>query len=146
MLLAILICSSGGKQALAAEPTIITLTQTGCQFLEPEGRDHGFEPSRKADCESINADSAARRLQTAHTLTLKPGRYLFRVTNRDVPYALGFWLRGNGLRGRASLPGVSGGGLGKGATKDYAIELTEGDYVYSCPLNSTPDYSVRVRP
>ena len=26
------------------------------------------------------------------------------------------------------------------------IELTEGDYVYSCPLNSTPDYSVRVRP
>ncbi len=26
----------------AAEPTVITLTQTGCQFTEPEGKDHGF--------------------------------------------------------------------------------------------------------
>ena len=34
---------------------------------------------------------------------------------------------------------VSGGGLSLGATRDYAVELKEGVYVYSCPLNPTPD-------
>ena len=78
-------------------------------------------------------------------LELKPGRYIFRVTNQDVPYDLGFWLRGEGLIGRASLPSVSGGGLHEGATLDYEIELKAGEYVYSCPLNSTPDYRLVVK-
>ncbi|MGP1614552.1 MAG: hypothetical protein ACTS5Y_05780, partial [Pollutimonas bauzanensis] len=73
-----------------------------------------------------------------------PGRYIFRVTNKDVPYELGFWLRGAGLTGRATLPSVSGGGLTQGVTKDYAIELKPGEYAYSCPLNPTPDYRLIV--
>ncbi|MDX5359945.1 MAG: hypothetical protein LPL00_01315, partial [Alphaproteobacteria bacterium] len=77
-------------------------------------------------------------------MTLKPGTYVFRVTNRDVPYGLGFWIRGDGVIGRATLPSASGGGLSKGVTKDYEITLTPGDYVYSCPLNPTPDYRIRV--
>ena len=75
---------------------------------------------------------------------LEPGKYIFRVTNQDVPYALGFWLRGKGIVGRATLPSVSGGGLGTGITKDYVIELSEGEYLYSCPLNPTPDYRLVV--
>ena len=47
--------------------------------------------------------------------------------------------------GRASLPSVSGGGLHEGATLDYEIELKAGEYVYSCPLNSTPDYRLVVK-
>jgi len=42
------------------------------------------------------------------------------------------------------LPKVSGGGLELGVTKDYEIELVEGEYVYSCPLNSTLDYKLVV--
>lgn len=132
--------------AQAAEPTVIELTQTGCQFIESEnGVDHGFKTSRKADCAAINDESGAERLATAKTLELKPGKYVFRVTNRDVPYGLGFWLRGEGIVGRATLPSVSGGGLTEGATKDYVIELTEGEYLYSCPLNPTPDYKIVVK-
>ncbi len=128
----------------AGEATVIDLTQTACQFVEVEGVDHGFTTSTKADCETINADSGAERLANSKTLTLKPGKYIFRVTNENVPYELGFWLRGSGLVNRATLPSVSGGGLTEGTTEDYEIELTAGEYVFSCPLNPTPDYKLVV--
>lgn len=130
--------------ALATEATIVTLTQTGCQFLEPEGADHGFRTTSKADCERTNASSGDARVASAEVIRLKPGKYVIRVTNRDVPYELGFWLRGDGLKNRALLPSVSGGGLATGASKDYEIDLVPGEYVYSCPLNPTPDYKLVV--
>ena len=69
---------------------------------------------------------------------------MFRVTNKNVPYGLGFYLRGDGIVNRATLPSVSGGGLNLGVTKDYEITLKPGEYVYSCPLNPTPDYKIVV--
>lgn len=136
---------AGIAAAEAASPTVITLTQTACQFLESEnGVDRGFETRSKADCERINDETGEARLSEAEVLTLKPGTYVFRVTNKNVPYDLGFWLRGDGLIARATLPSVSGGGLETGATQDYVVELKPGDYVYSCPLNPTPDYKLVV--
>lgn len=130
--------------ALAA-PQVIELTQVPCQFLESEnGTDHGFRSGQATDCEAINARSGADRLAKAQVLRLKPGAYVFRVSNRDVPYEVGFWLRGDGLLARARLPSVSGGGLTTGKTQDYAVELSPGEYVYSCPLNPTPDYKLVV--
>ncbi|TAN50446.1 MAG: hypothetical protein EPN19_14070 [Betaproteobacteria bacterium] len=130
----------------AAGPQVVSLTQTPCQFLESEGgRDRGFKSAKGADCEAINARTGKQRLAESKTLELKPGKYIFRVTNRDVPYELGFWLRGASLKDRALLPSVSGGGLTTGKTQDYAIELKPGNYVYSCPLNPTPDYRLVVR-
>ncbi|MEO1005441.1 MAG: hypothetical protein AAFW67_06225, partial [Cyanobacteria bacterium J06638_38] len=64
-------------------------------------------------------------------------------TNVNVPYELGFYLRGEGIK-QVSLPKVSGGGLTEGVTKDYEVELTAGNYVFSCPLNPTPDYPLVV--
>ena len=139
--LALLLAGNG----VAAEATVIELTQTPCQFLESEGGvDHGYKSARKADCDKINGDTSETRLAAAAAMTLKPGKYVFRVTNSNVPYDLGFWLRGDGIINRATLPSVSGGGLAKGVTKDYEIELKVGDYVYSCPLNPTPDYKLVV--
>lgn len=136
--------AAAGRGALAS-PTVVELTQTGCQFVESEnGVDRGFETRGKADCERINAETGAERLAEAKVLTLKPGTYVFRVTNKNVPYDLGFWIRGDGLLARATLPSVSGGGLSTGATRDYTITLKPGDYVYSCPLNPTPDYKLVV--
>jgi hypothetical protein len=129
----------------AQEPTVITLTQTGCQFLESEnGVDHGFLTTRYADCDAINARTGKERVEKARVLTLKPGKYIFRVTNKNVPYELGFWVRGATLVKRATLPSVSGGGLLQGKTQDYEIDLKAGEYVYSCPLNPTPDYKLVV--
>ncbi len=135
-----------GLPAASGLPTakIITLTQTGCQFIEPEAGDKKFKTKSGADCKAINAKSGENRLAASKPITLKPGKYIFRVTNKNVPYELGFYLRGSGL-GRILLPKVSGGGLIRGKTQDYAITLKEGSYVYSCPLNPTPDYPLIVK-
>jgi len=127
-------------------PRTIALTQTPCQFLESEnGRDQGFKSRSAADCNAINARTGKKRLTEANTLELAPGKYVFRVANKNVPYELGFWLRGASLLDRALLPSVSGGGLETGKTQDYPIELKPGEYVYSCPLNPTPDYKLVVK-
>ncbi|MHB1200274.1 MAG: hypothetical protein ACYCZ6_12075 [Polaromonas sp.] len=136
----------GVPPVFAQEPTVITLTQTGCQFLESEnGVDHGFRTTKSEDCDAINARTGKERVTKAKVLTLKPGKYVFRVANKNVPYELGFWVRAASLVQRAFLPSVSGGGLLQGQVQDYAIELKPGEYVYSCPLNPTPDYKLVVR-
>lgn len=132
------------RPAAKDAPTVITLTQTPCQFLEPEGRNHGYDSTAKVDCVRINKETGSARLAKVTPMQLKPGKYIFRVTNRNVPYVLGFYLRGTGL-GRLTLPAVSGGGLQPGYARDYEVELTKGEYVYSCPLNPTLDYPVIVR-
>ncbi len=128
-----------------AEPTVIELTQVGCQFIESEnGVNHGFNTTQSSDCEAVNERTAEERLKKAKVLQLKPGKYVFRVTNENVPYPLGFWVRGDGVLNRARLPSVSGGGLTMGKSRDYEIDLKPGEYVYSCPLNPTPDYKLVV--
>ncbi len=132
--------------AWTQEPVVIELTQTACQFLESEnGVDQGFRSTKAQDCDAVNARTGKERVAKAKVLSLKPGNYVFRVTNKNVPYELGFWLRGATLVKRATLPSVSGGGLTQGKVQDYAIALKAGDYVYSCPLNPTPDYKLVVR-
>lgn len=134
-----------GPGVASAQPAVIELTQVPCQFVESEGTNRGYKSRRKADCETINAASGAARAAQAKPLQLAPGTYTFRVTNKDVPYELGFWLRGATLASRLTLPGVSGGGLETGKTQDYTVTLEPGEYVYSCPLNTTPDYKLTVR-
>lgn len=126
-----------------AEATVIDLTQVGCQFLEVEAKDYQYQPTSADDCQQINSETLAARKSEFKPLELKPGKYIFRVTNANVDYPLGFYLRGSGIK-QVSLPKVSGGGLTKGTTKDYEITLTAGNYVFSCPLNPTPDYPVVV--
>ena len=139
---------SGG--AFANSPNVVELTQTACQFVEVEqGGDHGFSSNSKADCEAINAESGAERLAEAKVLRLKAGDHVFRVTNKNVPYDLGFWLRDQGYDEanaikRLTLTSVSGGGLKTGVTKDYEVTLEPGNYIYSCPLNPTLNYKIVV--
>ena len=133
----------------AAAAEVIELTQTPCQFLEPEGMDHNFKSSRKADCERINAKNGAQRVAKSKVITLKPGDYVFRVTNRNVPYPLGFWLRDKDYNWKNPIHkvtklSVSGGGLTTGKTQDYMATLKPGEYLFSCPLNTTPDYRLVV--
>ncbi len=139
------LASLTGSALASKKPMVIEFTQTGCQFLESEnGIDHGYTTTKQEDCEIINAESGDERLANAQVMQLKPGHYTFRVTNRDVPYMLGFYLRGDGVFNYATLPRVSGGGLTIGNTQDYTVELKPGSYVYSCPLNPTPDYRLEV--
>lgn len=128
---------------------VVTLTQTPCQFIEPEGGDRHFVSTRKADCVAENKASGADRVSKSHVITLTPGDYIFRVTNQTVPYSLGFWLREadydwkNPLHKLTKIS-ISGGGLATGVTRDYEVTLEPGEYLYSCPLNTTPDYKLVV--
>lgn len=132
--------------APAAAAQLIELTQVPCQFLESEGgADRGYQSRSIKDCEAINAKTGTQRVAQAKPLELKPGKYVFRVANKNVPYELGFWLRGASVAGRVTLPSVSGGGLLPGKSRDYEIELKPGEYLYSCPLNTTPDYKLVVK-
>lgn len=137
--------------AFAQNATVVVLTQTGCQFLESENDvDHGYEPKSANDCIEINSETGDQRLSEAKVLNLPPGNYIFRVENKNVPYPLGFWVRehdydlGNPVH-KLTKTSVSGGGLTIGTTRDYEVELEAGhQYVYSCPLNPTPNYSIVV--
>ncbi len=120
---------------------VIELTQTPCQFLESEGEDLDFTSASAADCKELNSQTSDQRM--AQPLTIPAGDYTFRVTNENVPYEVGFYLRGAGLGG-LTLPKVSGGGLFEGDTKDYTVSLRPGEYVYSCPLNPTLRYPLTV--
>ena len=144
ILLAFTLLGMAPMSHAVTQKNLIRLTQTGCQFVESEGMDHGFQTIGAADCERINAQTSEKRLVEAEVLELKPGRYVFRVSNENVPYVLGFWLRGAGLA-RLTLPSVSGGGIHMRESRDYEITLTEGEYHYSCPLNPTPDYRLVVK-
>ncbi|MDQ6975302.1 MAG: hypothetical protein Q9M22_01920 [Mariprofundaceae bacterium] len=130
------------EQAL---PQRIEWHQQACQFLEAEGKDHHYQSKSAADCKAINQRDGKARVKQAKRTRLKAGVYIFRIYNDDVAYPLGFWLRGKGL-GRITLPSVSGGGIQTGHFKDYKITLKTGDYLYSCPLNPTPDYHLTVIP
>ena len=140
------LCPLAVSPGWGAEPRIVELTQTGCQFLEPEkGYDHRFKTKQATDCVLINAETGADRLAEAKPLVLKPGRYVFRVHNKNVPYQLGFYLRASSRLLRAVKPKVVGGGIDEGESRDYSVTLVAGRYHYSCPLNPTPDYPLIVK-
>jgi hypothetical protein len=129
--------------AMAAAPVLIEWHQQACQFMEAEGRDLAYVSTRAEDCIAINDHDGEQRLAVSPRIQIKAGEYVFRIYNDDVPYALGFWLRGQGLA-RLTLPSISGGGIEAGGFKDYRISLKPGKYWYSCPLNPTPDYTLTV--
>ncbi len=144
---------AGGLSATGADAAdkskVVTLTQVGCQFLESEAKNHMFMPKKGADCEAINEKTGKNRLATAPVIKLKPGKYVFRVTNKNVPYTLGFWIRSKGYSWKNPVHkltkvSVSGGGLTTGKSRDYEVTLKPGEYVYSCPLNPTPNYRLLV--
>ena len=75
----------------ADEPVIVKLTQTPCVFIESEEDPKEYFSKNSNDCKAINQKTIEQR--TLKTITLKPGKTIFRVTNKNVPYPLGFWLR-----------------------------------------------------
>lgn len=141
-LLMLIFCSIW-TQIFPDQVQVITITQTACQFLEVEGQNLNFKSKEESDCAKINSATLNTRKKNFKTLKLKSGEYNFKVTNKNVPYEIGFFLRGVGL-GRLTLPSTSGGELYTGVTKDYRINLKPGTYKMSCPLNSTPDYDLIV--
>ena len=135
----------GVYRARRATPVRAARASPDARSAQERGVNHGYSTKSKADCVAINGKSGDKRLKQAKTLELKASDYTFRVVNKNVPYELGFWLRSKGYDWpnplhKVTKTSVSGGGLTQGTTKDYKVTLKPGEYVYSCPLNTTPDY------
>ncbi len=93
-------------------------------IYESEVNPTHYRSKKFADCIAIDKQIASQR--QFKPLHLPPGKVILRVANDNVPYEVGFWVRGQGL-GRVSLPSVSGGGIMPGQTKEYAITLKKGE-------------------
>jgi hypothetical protein len=84
-------------------------------------------------------------------IELKPGKYQFRVTNVNVDKDLGFVIqkasdKNDDVMKTAVENSFTTSLIAKGKTELTGIvELKEGEYVYSCPLNPTPQYLITVK-
>ena len=83
---------------------------------------------------------------TTTSLNLKPGKYIFEVTNTNVDKDLGFYLTPKGqAKNQVANSGLSSL-VGKEQTaRTGVVELKAGTYEYSCPLNPTPKYAINVK-
>jgi hypothetical protein len=90
-------------------------------------------------CERLNRASLSAR--TLRQMRLVEGTYIFRVTNKDVPWRIDFSLKGAHDR---SLPKAAGGQLKTGQIAEYKIVLKRGVYAFSSPLGGTIDYPLLV--
>lgn len=117
---------------------VLTLVQRPCRF---EGAEPGasFDAQSAEACKKTNAETIPGRTQ--RVLRVPAGVVTIAVSSEQIPYEVGFWLRPAGDQEHAT---AMGGGIVPGVTRTYEAELKPGTYVYSCPLNPTPDYVLLV--
>jgi|APTNR8051073442_1049403.scaffolds.fasta_scaffold02278_10 hypothetical protein len=84
-------------------------------------------------------------------LDLKPGKYQFRIVNQNVDRELGFVIqKAKDAKAdvmKTAVPNSFSSKTVKAGEAAYTgvVELKKGKYVYSCPLNPTPHYSIEVK-
>ena len=82
---------------------------------------------------------------TQQTLTLKPGSYIFEVSNKGIDHAVGFVLAPKSNPDAHIQSAYVTQAIATGATQRSNLTvLTKGEYVYFCPLNPTPQYRLIV--
>jgi hypothetical protein len=84
-------------------------------------------------------------------LNLVAGKYQFRVVNKDVNKEVGFVIqKAEDEKGdvmKTAVPNSFASEMIKKGEAQYTgiVDLTTGEYVYSCPLNPTPHYKITVK-
>lgn len=122
------IARSGGARGT------LHLTVEGCRMLEPEP----VAPVRGDDATSCRRSVREDFEQRGQRVLVVPaGAWEIVVDNARAERDAGLWLR------RAGAPDqtlVSAGGIPPGHADRYEVELTSGQWLYSCPITPTPDY------
>ncbi len=85
---------------------------------------------------------------TIQGLTLSEGTYVFEISNKGVDHELGFVLAPKGktdqehhIKEAYVQKPVNNGET----TTSQEVTLAKGEYVYFCPLNPTPQYTITVQ-
>ena len=121
--------------------TVVEVTLKRCLIAEAETDPLPLRGDDTEKCERLNRATLVTREAGLKRLRLKPGRYVFRVRNAEVPWALDFAIRGAHDKG---LPTTSGGAIRVGEVFDFPITLTAGIYVFQSPLGGTIEYALLV--
>ncbi|CAM1352274.1 plastocyanin/azurin family copper-binding protein [Tenacibaculum crassostreae] len=85
---------------------------------------------------------------TQKTLTLSEGTYVFEISNNNVGHDVGFVLAPKGKteeKHHIKNAYVTSLVKNNGKSKSKKVALTKGEYVYFCPLNPTPQYTLHVQ-
>lgn len=86
---------------------------------------------------------------TTKELTLKPGTYVFEVSNTSVDKEVGFVIApvtAEGTAGEHITAGYLQKTIVKGETSSSGeVTLAKGTYKYFCPMNPTPEYTLVVK-
>ncbi len=88
---------------------------------------------------------------TTQELNLTEGKYQFRIVNQNVDKELGFVIQKAADKGKDVMKNhVENSFSSKTVKKGEAaytgvVDLKKGEYVYICPLNPTPHYSIKVK-
>lgn len=87
---------------------------------------------------------------TQKTLTLKEGDYIFEIANKNVGHQVGFVLVPKEADASKPENHIKTAYVTKAVennTKETSkvTTLTKGEYVYFCPLNPTPQYTLTVK-
>lgn len=84
---------------------------------------------------------------TQKQITLSAGTYIFEISNNNVGKDVGFVLQPKGKNGQENhIKEAYVKSLVRNNTKQTSnkVSLTKGEYVYFCPLNKTPQYTLVV--
>ena len=85
---------------------------------------------------------------TQKSITLSEGTYVFEIANNEVGHDIGFVIAPEGKTDEANhIKNAYVTSLVKnnGKSKTKKVTLKKGKYVYFCPLNPTPQYTLTVQ-
>ena len=120
--------------------------------------DHAMEEATMAPKEATMAKAEVTVVDLTQTpgaftterLELAPGQYRFRVANQGVDHEVGFVIQRAADREASPMEtavenSFTRSTIADGATSETGVvTLAPGEYVYSCPLNPTPHYTIVV--
>ena len=83
---------------------------------------------------------------TQETLTLEEGEYIFEISNNNVGHQVGFVLAPkSNPEAHIKTAYVTKAVENNTKERSNSTTLTKGEYVYFCPLNPTPTYTLIVK-
>ncbi|MFS4418149.1 hypothetical protein [Maribacter sp. 2307ULW6-5] len=105
------------------------------------------EVAQQTKVQNIRLEQTKGAFSTTE-LELKEGTYVFEIANLDVDHEVGFVLAPKGMTDEANhiKPAYVKAPVATGSTSMTGeVTLTKGEYVYFCPLNPTPEYTLVVK-
>ena len=104
----------------------------------------------KSDSAQVISLEQTKGKFTQETLTLKAGSYIFEVSNNNVGHQVGFVLVPKGKDASKPENHIKTAYVTKVVDnntkeKSKVTTLAKGEYVYFCPMNATPQYTLMVK-